>query len=160
MSQFKLRPAEPHDVAQVVKMIRELAEFEQLLDQCQTTEELVMASAFPSNGNPLIKIVIAELESNICGFALYFYNYSTFTGRPGIYLEDLYVREQYRGQGLGTKFFKYLKNACVKENCPRLEWAVLDWNQSARTFYTNRVGAKEMNEWILNRCDGESLINH
>lgn len=129
-------------------------------EECKTSPELLSKSAFPDSGEiPLVYILIAEEAStgNPAGFCLYFKNYSTFTGKPGLYLEDLFVRQCFRGKGLGTAFFDRLKAVCREEDYPRLEWSVLDWNKNARDFYTQKIGAEERAEWIMCRSSGEGL---
>ncbi|KAJ3340629.1 hypothetical protein HDU91_000828, partial [Kappamyces sp. JEL0680] len=149
---FILRPATPDDCPLIVAFIQELAAYEKLSHECLTTDELVMASAFPAQGTPLIYIVIAEQAESKkpAGFCLYFFNYSTFT-------EDLFVRPEFRKGGLGTMFFDHLKALAREKNCTRVEWAVIDWNTPARDFYTKKIGAVEKSEWILNRIDGDRL---
>lgn len=149
---FSVRKALISDCPLVVKFIHELAQFEKMTHECKITVELLQIAAFPNKGDPLSYILIAEKTDTgeACGMALYFYNYSTFTGKRGIHLEDLYVSEKFRGSGLGTLLLETLKDICKTEGCTRLEWTVLDWNQKARDFY-KKFGAEEMSSWLINR---------
>jgi GNAT superfamily N-acetyltransferase len=155
---FYLRPATPGDLDLVATLIKELAIYEKLEHECETTAELLGQSMFPSDASPLVHVLIAvEKETNeAVGFCLYFYNFSTFTGRPGLYLEDLFVRPQYRSKGLGKLFFAELKRIARERNCSRMEWVVLDWNKPAREFY-QKMKAQEMTEWVICRLSGDTL---
>lgn len=152
-----IRPAVLGDAALIVELIRGLAEYEKMLDQMETTEEAVRSSLFPSGGRPPdASCVIAEVDGAPAGFALYFFNYSTFLARPGLYLEDLYVKPEFRGQGLGKALLLHLAGVARERGCGRMEWAVLDWNTPAIEFYES-LGARRMNEWQLCRLTAADL---
>lgn len=150
----KIRTALPADVPLILTFIRELAEYEKLLDEVSATEDLLKHTLFGQN--PKAEVIIAEDDSNPIGFALFFHNYSTFLGKPGIYLEDLFVRPQYRGKGVGKLLLQYLARLALERDCGRLEWWVLDWNREAIDFY-HRIGAKAMDEWTVYRVTGPEL---
>jgi GNAT superfamily N-acetyltransferase len=137
-----------------VRLIRELADFEKLLDQAVVTRELLEVALFAER--PAAEAVLAHVDSKVVGFALYMHNFSTFVGRPGLYLEDLFVRPQHRGQGYGDALLRHLARLAVERGCGRMEWAVLNWNQRAIEFY-RKMGARPMNEWTVFRLDGENL---
>jgi GNAT superfamily N-acetyltransferase len=152
-----LRPAEPADAALIVELIRGLADYEKLLDQMEATEERILAGLFPANGQaPAAHCVIGEVDGAPAGFALYFFNFSTFLGRPGLYLEDLYVKPEFRGQGLGKALLLHLARIARERGCGRMEWAVLDWNRPAIEFYES-LGARRLTEWQLCRLRAEDL---
>ncbi|KAI8909575.1 histone acetyltransferase [Gorgonomyces haynaldii] len=150
----KLLEAKEDQVGIILDFIKQLADYEKLLHTVTATEDTLRGSMF--GDHRVAKAVIAWDNEEPVGMALYFYNFSTFTGRPGIYLEDLFVKPESRGKGIGKLFFKYLAQKCIDENCTRFEWQVIDWNQPARDFY-KRMGAQENTEWIPNRVSGESL---
>jgi GNAT superfamily N-acetyltransferase len=149
-----IRPALPADVPLIVALVRELAEYERLADQVVATDEDFARSLFSTP--PRAHAVIVETDGKPAGFALYFYNFSTFLGRPGLYLEDLYIRPEFRRLGLGQAVFKYLAQKAVAENCGRMEWWVLDWNEPALRFY-RQMGAEPMSDWTVQRLTGDSL---
>jgi len=150
-----IRSATEADVPQILKLIKHLAEYEKLAHEVVATEEKLTQTLFGEKS--YAEVLMAEAEDgNIAGFALFFHNYSTFLGQPGIYLEDLCVLEEYRGQGIGMALLKRLAKLCVERDCGRLEWSVLDWNVDAIRFYEAH-GATLMKEWITNRVTGESL---
>ena len=149
-----IRPAAPTDSALILQFIRDLAEYEKLLDDVRTTEDDVRVALFGEN--PKAFCDIAEIDGAPVGFALWFYNYSTFVGRHGIYLEDLFVRPEARGSGAGKALLAGLARRCLDENLGRLEWAVLDWNAPSIAFY-DRLGAAAMDEWTVRRMTGEPL---
>lgn len=148
-----VRPAASADVALILALIRELAEFERSLDQVHATEESLQATLFADR--PAAFCHIAEYDGRPAGFALWFLNYSTWLGGHGLYLEDLYVRDQFRGNSIGTALLAELARICVERGYPRLEWWVLDWNP-ARGFYES-IGATALTEWIPYRLTGEPL---
>ena len=150
-----VRPAVPTDSALIYQFIRDLAEYEKLLDAVEATQDDVIAALFGEN--PRAFCDIAELDGAPVGFALWFYNYSTFVGRHGIYLEDLFVRPEARGSGAGKALLANLARRCVDEQLGRLEWAVLDWNAPSIAFY-DRLGAAAMDAWIVRRMAGEALV--
>lgn len=154
---FTIRPARPADVPQILAFIRELADYEELSHQVVATEELLQLQLF--GPKPRAEVVILEAgDGEPAGFALFFHNFSTFLARPGIYLEDLFVRPQYRGSGFGKALLLHLAKLAVEHECGRLEWAVLDWNAPAIGFYES-LGAKMMNEWKVFRLTGDALEN-
>ena len=151
---IQIDPATPADVPMILTLIRELAEFERLLDEVTATEAQVRDGLF--GPRPSAEVAMARIGDEVAGFALYFHNFSTFLAKPGIYLEDLYVRQQFRGQGCGEALLKHLARTALARGCGRLEWSVLDWNQRAIDFYKS-LGAVPMNEWTTYRVTGEAL---
>ena len=149
-----IREATRADVPLILTFIRELAEYEKLLHEVEATEADLAETLF--GARPYAEVVIAESEGNPAGFALFFHNYSTFAGRPGIYLEDLYVRPAARGKGVGRALLAHLADLALARGCARLEWAVLDWNRAAIAFYES-LGARAMDEWTVYRLSGETL---
>ena len=151
---LRIRPAAPADAALVLALVRELAEYERLSDEVDATEAMIAAALFGSN--PRAFCDIAEWDGEAAGFALWFYSFSTFRGRHGIYLEDLFVRPAHRGRGIGRALFAGLARRCVAEGLPRLEWSVLDWNEPALGFY-RRLGAESLDGWTVHRLSGAAL---
>ena len=151
-----VRPAAPADVPAILGFIRELAEYEKLSHAVVATEGALRRHLFGEGGRPAAECLIGEIGSAPQGFALYFTSFSTFLARPGIYLEDLYVRPAARGRGLGKALFTRLAALAVERGCGRLEWSVLDWNEPAIGFY-RRMGAEPMSEWTVFRLSGEAL---
>lgn len=149
-----IRPAVAADSALILQFIRDLAAYEKLLDSVEATEAHVTAALF--GDHPRAFADIAELDGVPVGFALWFYNFSTFVGRHGIWLEDLFVRPEARGAGAGKALLARLARRCVDENLGRLEWSVLDWNAPSIAFYDS-LGAAAMDEWIIRRMTGEAL---
>jgi GNAT superfamily N-acetyltransferase len=154
MSDLIIRPAAPADAAVIIGFIRELAEYERLLHAVEASEADIARDLF--GPTPRAFCDIAELDGRPIGFALWFYNYSTFKGRAGIYLEDLFVRPAARGHGAGKALLRRLARRCVDEGFGRLEWAVLDWNTPAIGFY-DALGAEALDDWIVRRVTGEAL---
>lgn len=155
MSSLHIEPAKPADVPMILQLIRELAEFEHLLHEVTATEAQLHEGLF--GPKPSAEVIMGRLRSGeVAGFALFFHNFSTFLAKPGIYLEDLYVRQQFRGQGYGEQLLRHLARLAVDRNCGRLEWSVLDWNQRAIDFYKS-LGAVPMNEWTIYRVTGSAL---
>jgi GNAT superfamily N-acetyltransferase len=152
--QFEIAPATRADVPLLLTLIGELAEYEKLSHEAVATEESLAAALF--GARPSAEAVIARLDAEPVGFALYFHNFSTFLGRPGLYLEDLFVRPRFRGRSFGKALLSYLAALAVKRNCGRFEWQVLDWNKPARDFYES-LGAKPASAWINYRMSGEAL---
>lgn len=145
---LNIRPATVADAAVIAALVRELADYEKLLHEARAT-----AADFEREltaDPPVIHVLIAEWRGEPVGFALYFFNFSTFVGRPGLYLEDLYVRPSVRGQGVGRALLVALAAVAHERGCGRMEWAVLDWNEPALRFYQS-LGARQMNEWIIHR---------
>ena len=151
---FMIRPAELNDVPEILVLIKELAEYERLLNEVVATEELLEETLFGENSS--VKVLLAYNEIQILGFALYFHTYSTFLGRPGIYLEDLFVREFARGKGIGEALLRRIAKSALEMGGGRLEWSVLDWNEPAISFY-KKMGAVPLNEWTTYRVTGEKL---
>ncbi len=151
---FTLRRAEAADVADIVRLVRGLAEYEKLLHEVQSTEADFQARLF--GPCPVAHAVLAEIEGAAVGMALYYYTFSTFTGRCDLFLEDLFVMPTYRGHGIGLALFRHLAGIARDEQCRRIEWRVLDWNQPAIDFY-RRIGAKPMTEWSVQRLEGPAL---
>ena len=149
-----VRPARPEDAALILALIRELAAYERLLHECEATQADIAAALF--GPEPRVFAEIAEWDGEPAGLALWFYNFSTFKGRHGIYLEDLFVRPAFRSHGIGQSLLRHLAQRCVREGLPRLEWWVLDWNEPALRFY-RRIGARAMDEWTVQRVTGEAL---
>ncbi len=142
------------DAPLILQFIRELAEYEKLLHEITATEDLLRETLFGPDAKAFV--IIATCDGAPAGFALCFYNYSTFQGKPGIYIEDLYVRPEYRGEGIGKGFFRELCRRAKKEGCGRVQWWVLDWNEPSIRFYEN-LGAKPMDEWTVFRLEGEAI---
>lgn len=152
--QTRLRFATAADVPLVLELIRALAEYEKLAHEVVADESTLERTLFGERR--VAEVVIAEHEGQPAGFALFFHNYSTFLARPGIYLEDLFVRPELRGRGIGEILLAFLARTAVERGCGRLEWSVLDWNEPAIRFY-ERLGARAMNEWTVFRASGEGL---
>jgi GNAT superfamily N-acetyltransferase len=151
---FTLRVAVPADVPTILRCIRGLAEYERLAHACVATEALLHETLF--GAAPAAEVVLALQDDEPAGFALWFRSYSTFLARPGIYLEDLFVFPEFRGQGLGRRFLGHLAAIAVQRGYGRLEWAVLDWNVDAIRFYES-LGAVAMGEWTTYRVSGDAL---
>lgn len=154
LKHFTIRKAIEGDVALILSFIRELAEYERMLDEVIATEDDLRASLFGER--QVSEVIIGEWQNDPVAFALYFHNYSTFLGRPGLYLEDLYVKPEMRGVGIGKVILSYLAYLAKKRGCGRLEWWVLDWNEPAVKFYRS-IGAVPMDEWTVQRMTGKAL---
>lgn len=149
-----IRAATPADVPTILALVRELAAFEREPDAVEATEPMLAQALF---GEPAAaEAVVAEREGATVGFALFFHNFSTWTGRRGLYLEDLYVTPSARGRGVGKMLLRHLAALAVERGCARFEWSVLDWNADAIAFYRS-VGAVGMDEWTVQRLSGEAL---
>ena len=151
---LSIRPATPVDVRLILDFIHDLAEYERAPEAAVATEADILRDGF--GPQPIFRCVIAEWDGQPAGFALFFYNYSTWQGRPGLYLEDLFVRIEFRGKWIGKALLVYLAQVAVRENCGRFQWQVLDWNTPAIDFYES-LGAKKLNEWLTMRVEGEAL---
>ncbi len=151
---FNIRPAAPDDCETILSLIRELAVYEKMLDEVVATPEMICNSLF--GDRPGAECLLAEVDGDCVGFALYFFNYSTFLGRPGLYLEDLFVQPEFRKQGIGKALFKRVAEVAFERNCGRMEWSVLDWNEPSIEFYKS-MGAVAMEEWTVYRLIGERL---
>lgn len=150
-----IRPAEDKDIPLIVQLIRELAEYEREPDKAVATGKDIRRDGF--SAHPKFRVVIAEWDGEAAGFALFFYNYSTWLGRAGLYLEDLFVRPKFRGKGIGKALLTHLAKVAVEEGCGRFEWQVLNWNTPALDFYKS-LGARVMDEWSTMRITGEPLM--
>ncbi len=155
MSALSIRPATKTDLPLIATLVRELAEYERLAHQAVATEDDFDRALF--SPSPRAYALIVEQDAQPAGFAVYFYNFSTFLGRPGIYVEDVFIRPQFRRIGFGQAIFKYLAKKAVAEGCGRMEWWVLDWNEPAIRFY-GELGAMPMDEWTVQRLTGDSLM--
>lgn len=151
---FELCPARHEDVPRLLGLIRELAEYERLSDACVSTESDLARALF--GPRPVAEAVLAWKDGTAVAFALYFMSYSTFVGRPGLYLEDLYVRPAERGRGLGKALLRHLAGLAQSRGCGRMEWTALDWNTPALEFY-DRLGARRMSDWILFRLSADGI---
>lgn len=149
-----LRRATRDDTALILRFIRELAAYERLADRVVATEAGLAEQLF--GATPRAEVAFATHEGREVGFALYFHNFSTFTGRAGLYLEDLFVTPEARGLGVGTFLMQYLARTAVERGCARFEWAVLDWNEPAIEFYRS-IGAVGLDDWRVQRLDGDAL---
>lgn len=151
---MRIRSATKEDVPVVAALIRGLARYEKLEHEVVMTEDLLAAGLFGER--PYAEVLLAMDEDRPLGFALFFHNFSTFLGRPGIYLEDLFVVPEERGSGIGRALLEHLARLAVDRGCGRLEWAVLDWNRDAIAFY-ERLGARPNSDWTVYRLTGEAL---
>jgi len=151
-----IRPARPDDSTLIAGLIHELAAYERAPDECHATPELVRAALFPASGRAQAECLIGEIGGVPQGFAVFFHNFSTWRARAGLYLEDLFVRPEARGVGLGKALFCRVARIAVDRGCPRYEWNVLDWNAPALDFYRS-MGAVALEGWTIHRLDGDAL---
>ena len=149
-----IRRARPDEAGLVLSLVRELAEYEKLIHEVEATEEMIAEALFATN--PRLFCDIAEWRGEIAGFAVWFINFSTFSGRSGIFLEDLFVRPALRGKGIGKALLSHLAKVCVTQGWSRLQWSVLDWNARSIAFYKS-LGAVLMDEWTVCRVGGPAL---
>ncbi len=149
-----IRPAREADTAQILEFIRALARYERLEHEVIATEAQLRETLF--GARPYAEVLIASAADEPVGFALFFHNYSTFMGQPGLYLEDLYVKEHLRGQGIGRQLLRRLARLAIERHCARLEWAVLEWNAPSIAFYRN-LGARPLEDWRTFRLTGAAL---
>ena len=154
MPRLHIRTAQPDDVALILALIGELADYEKLSDQVVADPAQLAEHLF--GPRPFAEVLIGEVDGEATGFALFFHNYSTFLGKPGLYLEDLYVRPAARGAGLGKALLGSLAGLALERGCGRLEWSVLDWNEPAIGFY-QRLGARPLDDWTQYRLTGPAL---
>jgi GNAT superfamily N-acetyltransferase len=149
-----IRPAAPEDTPTICKLVRGLAEYERLAHEVTLDESQVRDHLF--GPRPIAEVLLAEDAGRVVGFALFFHNYSTFWGKPGIYLEDVFVEPEYRGKGHGKALFAELARLAIERGCCKLNWVVLDWNEPAIEFYRS-LGATFLNEWKVCRLNGSAL---
>jgi GNAT superfamily N-acetyltransferase len=149
-----IRPARPDDIPAIAALIRELAVYEKLADQAKATDDDLARHLF--GDRPAAEVLLAESEGEPVGYALYFSTFSTFRGQPGLYIEDLFVRLEHRGRGIGKALLAGVARVAVGRGCGRLEWSVLDWNTPAIDFYRSQ-GAVPMDQWTVYRVDGPAL---
>jgi GNAT superfamily N-acetyltransferase len=154
MTEILVRSASTEDVPLILSFINELAEYERLSHEVVATEEMLREHLFGER--PVAEVLIAEHGGEAAGFALFFHTFSTFLGKPGIYLEDLYVRPEFRRAGIGRALLVHLANVARERGCGRLEWSVLDWNEAAIGFYRG-IGASPVSGWTVYRVTGEAL---
>ncbi|WP_160685847.1 GNAT family N-acetyltransferase [Clostridium sp. C2-6-12] len=153
LEQVRFIKATDKDVPVILAFIKQIATYEKMLDKVIATEESLKESIFENNR---AEALLIELDKKVIGYIVYFFNYSTFVGREGLYIEDIYIKPEYRGQGLGKICFEFLVRIAKKHKCQRVEWTCLDWNEPSLKFYKN-IGAKQMNEWIIHRLDKEEI---
>ena len=151
---FTIRPATKDDAPLILSLIKGLAEYEKLTHEVVATEELLRETLF--GDRPVAEVILGHFDGEPVGFALFFHNYSTFLGRPGIYLEDLFVKPEMRRKGFGRIILSYVAHQAKERRCGRLEWSVLDWNEPALKFYKS-IGAVPMDEWTTQRVTGNAL---
>ncbi len=156
MTNISIREAKPEDAPLILSFIKKLADYEKLLDEVTADLDQVEASLF--GDKPQAEVVLAYLDDKPVGFALFFHNYSTFLCRHGLYLEDLFVKPEARGFGIGKALLRHLAGLAIERKCGRLEWWVLDWNKPPIDFYEG-LGAKAMDEWTVYRLEDEALDN-
>ncbi len=153
---IQLRSATIDDLSLILSFIQSLAAYEKLSDRCVATIDNLKQTLF--SPKPFAWVIIAQYQHTPVGFALYFYHYSTFLAKPGLYLEDLFVLEAFRGKGIGFALLQHLAQIALDQNCGRFEWSVLDWNTPAISFY-RKIGAIGMDEWTVQRLDEQGILN-
>ena len=149
-----IRPAEPSDVGSILRFVRALAEFERLADQVVADDAILSRSLF--GPRPYAECLMAFVGKEPAGIALFFHNFSTFTGKPGLYLEDVFVAPEFRGRGIGEAFFREMAKIARDRDCSRFEWSVLDWNEDAIRFY-RRLGAEPLSDWTVQRLTRDKI---
>lgn len=154
--QITIRQANESDVNEILRLIHCLAEYEKEPEAVKARQADILRDGFGER--PVFQTLIAEIDGQVYGFAIYFFTWSTWEGRPTLYLEDLFVEPEARRRGLGLKLFKELANIALQKSCARFEWSVLDWNELARDFY-HKVEAKHMQGWLPYRLEGQALVN-
>jgi len=152
---FKIRFAKAEDVSLIFEFIKKLAVYEKMLDEVVATEEILKETIFEQKA---AEVIIGEYKNKPVAFSLFFHNFSTFVGRPGLYIEDIFVDPEMRGKGFGKAIFSFLAKLAVDRKCGRMEWSCLDWNEPSINFYKS-LGAKAMDEWTVYRLHGEALLN-
>lgn len=150
---IKIREASIEDSKLIVDLIIEMAEYEKLANEVIATEESIRESIFIKER---AKALIIECEGKAIGYIIYFFNYSTFNGAAGLYIEDIYIKEEYRGKGTGKDAFKLLAKIALEEDCKRMEWTCLNWNEPSRAFY-KKLGAELMHEWTVHRLNEDNI---
>lgn len=153
-NRLRIVPATRNDLSLILGLIKELAEYERLAHDVVATEDVLSETLFGER--PYAEVVLAYYDDEPVGYALYFHSYSTFLGRPGLYLEDLFVRPAVRGKGIGKALLAFVAHVASERTCGRLEWSVLDWNEPAIGFYKS-LGAKPMDAWTVYRMEGDAL---
>lgn len=151
--QITFKTTTEKDIPVILDFIKQIAAYEKMLDKVVATEESLKESIFDNNR---AEALLIESNNKVIGYIVYFFNYSTFVGREGLYIEDLYIKSEYRGQGIGKKCFEFLINIAKEHKCERVEWTCLDWNKPSLEFYKS-IGAKQMNQWIIHRLDKEAI---
>ena len=154
-TQLVLREAKKEDIQTILRFIKDLAEYENLLDEVGATEEILHDSIFIRKKS---EALIVEYDQKAIGYAIYFYNFSTFTGRPGLYIEDIYIIPDMRKRGFGKEIFIHLATLAQEQNCARMEWACLNWNEPSMRFY-EKMGAFPMSDWVIYRLDDKDIQN-
>ena len=150
---LKIRETNEKDCELILSLIKEIAEYEKMSNQVIATEETLLEYIFKNNR---AEVVILELDKNPIGYALFFYNFSTFVGRSGLYLEDIFIKKEFRGRGIGKEVFKFLARKAREEGCKRMEWVCLDWNEPSINFYKS-LGAVPMDEWTIYRLNEKEI---
>ena len=150
---LKIRETNEKDCELILSLIKEIAEYEKMSNQVIATEETLLEYIFKNNR---AEVVILELDKNPIGYALFFYNFSTFIGRSGLYLEDIFIKKEFRGRGIGKEVFKFLAKKAREEGCKRMEWVCLDWNEPSINFYKS-LGAVPMDEWTIYRLNEKEI---
>ena len=156
LQDFTIRFAEADDTGMILGFIRELAAYEKMENQVTATEDILNESIFKRK---MAEVIIGEYKNQPVAFALFFHNFSTFLGKPGIYLEDLYVKPEHKGAGIGKIMLSFLADLALKRKCGRLEWWCLDWNEPAIRFYKQFAAAVPMDEWTVYRVHDQALLN-
>ena len=150
---LKIRETNEKDCELILSLIKEIAEYEKMSNEVIATEETLLEYIFKNNR---AEVVILELDKNPIGYALFFYNFSTFVGRSGLYLEDIFIKKEFRGRGIGKEVFKFLARKAREEGCKRMEWVCLDWNEPSINFYKS-LGAIPMDEWTIYRLNEKEI---
>lgn len=150
---LRFKKTSEEDIPVILEFIKKIATYEKMLDQVMATEEKLRESIFQNNRAHALLI---EFNNKIIGYIIYFFNFSTFIGRAGLYLEDIYIDPEYRGNGIGKEAFETLIHIAKEEKCERMEWVCLDWNEPSLKFYKS-IGAEQMNEWIIHRLDKNAI---
>ncbi len=151
---INLRNATSSDNSTIFQLINKMAEYEKLLHTVTVTEEILYKSLFIDKS---AEVLLAEIDDKVVGFALYFHNFSTFTGKHGLYLEDIFVEEPYRGHGIGSLFFDALREIAVERNCGRMEWVCLNWNKPSIDFYIQKIKAAPIDGWTIFRLEEDKI---